>query len=119
MRCVARQPQSIHFCGWPISASASLLPEGAVPMSVVVSVLFVCCVVSFVGLPSAIVPAYPPMPKPAKRVFHVDVGIHSSTLMNESDVGVSTALTLQNDGTFVYVPPSGAVNDGPGTVAAA
>src|SRR5947199_10536409 len=39
--------------------------------------------------------------------------------MNESDVGMSTALTLQNEGTFVYVTPSGAVNDGPGTVVAA
>jgi hypothetical protein len=41
------------------------------------------------------------LPTPSKRPFQLDVGIHSSTLMNESDVGVSTALTLQNDGTLV------------------
>src|SRR5947209_16617243 len=39
--------------------------------------------------------------------------------MNESDVGISTALTLQNAGTLVYVTPSGAVKVGPGTVTAA
>src|SRR5438105_14946577 len=39
--------------------------------------------------------------------------------MNESDVGASTALTLQNEGTSVYVTPSGAVYDGPVTVVAA
>src|SRR6266567_162968 len=38
--------------------------------------------------------------------------------MSESVVGVSTALTWQNDGSAEYVWPFGAVNDGPGTVTA-
>ena len=36
--------------------------------------------------------------------------------MNESVVGVITRLTLQNEGTFVYVTPFAAVKFGPGTV---
>jgi hypothetical protein len=57
IRCVARQPQSIHFCGWPTSASASLLPEGAVPMSVVATAKPHCRPWTIAGTPSAIVPA--------------------------------------------------------------
>src|SRR3954466_14188669 len=55
---------------------------------------------------------------PWKRPFHALTGSHSSTLMNESVVGVITTLTLQNEGRFGYVTPFEAVKLGPGIIAA-
>jgi hypothetical protein len=40
------------------------------------------------------------LPTPSKRPFQPGFGIHTSTLINESVVGVSTADTSQNGGTF-------------------
>src|SRR5438552_2568058 len=95
-RWVERYPKSTHFCGCPTSASASLLDDGAVPMSLPATANPACSPEIIAGMESATVPAYPPLPVPSKRPFHVAVGIHSSMLISESELGVSVALTLQN-----------------------
>ena len=115
IRCVAREPQSIHFSGWPTSASASLFVDGVVPMSVAATArpAFTASIIS--GTSIATLPAYPPFPVPSNLSFQPDAGSQTSTLMSESLVGVSVAVTLQNGRTSLYVRPSGPVKLGPGT----
>src|SRR5215471_1666765 len=48
-------------------------------------------------------PWNPPPPVPRNRPFHVVSGSHISTLIEESDVGVSVAVTRQNAGSPVIV----------------
>jgi hypothetical protein len=44
------------------------------------------------------VPAQPPLPTAWNVPFHPDIGIHTSTLMSESVLGASVAVTRQNSG---------------------
>ncbi len=46
-------------------------------------------------------PAQPPLPTPWNLPFQPEAGIHTSTLMSESDEGVSVALTRQKAGTLL------------------
>src|SRR6516164_5258429 len=46
-------------------------------------------------------PWNPPPPVPRNRPFHVVSGSHTSILIDESDVGVSVAVTRQNAGSPV------------------
>src|SRR5215468_6618111 len=48
-------------------------------------------------------PWNPPPPVPRNRPFHMVSGSHISTLIEESDVGVSVAVTRQNAGSPVIV----------------
>jgi len=43
-------------------------------------------------------PAQPPLPRPMNLPFHSDAGIHSSNLMSESLVGLTSTATRQNAG---------------------
>src|ERR1700738_2870909 len=49
------------------------------------------------------IPWNPPPPVPRNRPFHVVSGSHTSILIEESDVGVSVAVTRQNAGSPVIV----------------
>ena len=50
-------------------------------------------------------PANPPLPTARKRPFQPSAGIHNSTLMRESSVGVRTIRTRQCAGMGSGVPP--------------
>src|SRR5262249_35507300 len=50
-----------------------------------------------------IVPAHPPLPTAWKVPFHPVSGSQISTLISESLVGVSVAVTRQNSGSLAYI----------------
>src|SRR5579872_4623048 len=53
-------------------------------------------------------PAQPPLPSPTILPFHPVCGIQTSTLMSESEFGVSVAATRQNAGIVLNASAAGA-----------
>src|SRR5262245_3700492 len=97
-----RYARSTSFSGWP-SAKSAVPPTWPVSVPAVAYPAASAAASAGYGM----VPAQPPLPTASNLPFQPDAGSQISTLMSESLVGISVAVTRQNAGRVAYglAPP--------------